>query len=141
MNADYEIRHLSGSAARFLQLRGGEPTSNLLQLVHPMLRVELRALLFRAAQTGETAEAFRVPLEREGKQIELSMERPPDPRWIDGDAIRLQQILWNLLRTAAKFTPERGRVRRSAAGRPRPGCGCRAPWRAAGRGPFPTPGK
>ena len=62
VNADYDIQHLSEGAGRFLQLAGGEPKSNLLHLVHPMLRIELRALLFRAAQSGEMAQAFGVPM-------------------------------------------------------------------------------
>ncbi|MBV8851971.1 MAG: PAS domain S-box protein, partial [Sinobacteraceae bacterium] len=59
VNAGHDIVHLSENANRFLQLPGGEPTRNLLQLVHPALRVDLRAALLRAEETCEPAEIFR----------------------------------------------------------------------------------
>ena len=63
VNSAHDIVHLSDSAGRFLQFTGGEPTRNLLRTVHPMLRVELRAALYAAAQTRTVATAFRVPVE------------------------------------------------------------------------------
>ncbi len=63
VNREHDIQHISESAGRFLQVVGGNPTTNLLRLVHPALR----AALFRAAQTGEVTEASRVPMELEGK--------------------------------------------------------------------------
>jgi two-component system CheB/CheR fusion protein len=45
------------------QARERRPSTNLLRVVHPMLRVELRAALFRARQTGETAVVEGVPVE------------------------------------------------------------------------------
>lgn len=47
VNGEHEIVHLSESAGRFLKLTGGEPSSSLLRLVDPMVRVELRSALFR----------------------------------------------------------------------------------------------
>ena len=63
VNSAHEIVHLSESAGRFLQITGGEPTRDLLRLVHPMLRVELRAALYAAARTHTAAMAFHVPVE------------------------------------------------------------------------------
>jgi two-component system, chemotaxis family, CheB/CheR fusion protein len=63
VNADHEILHLSQGAAPFLQFTAGEPSTNLLRAVHPSLRVELRAALFRARQTGEPAIAQGIPFE------------------------------------------------------------------------------
>ena len=68
VNHDYEILHLTQSAAPFLQFAGGEPSTNLLRAVHPALRVELRATLFRVQQTGE-------PASTEGIAVELADER------------------------------------------------------------------
>ena len=72
VNHEHEIVHLSENAGRFLRFVGGQPTRNLLRAVHPMLRVELRAALYRVAQTGQpsghvrgTARAGRRALRRE----------------------------------------------------------------------------
>jgi PAS domain S-box-containing protein len=63
VNSAHDIVHLSASAGRFLQFTGGEPTRNLLRNVHPMLRVDLRAALYAAAQTANVATVSRVPIE------------------------------------------------------------------------------
>lgn len=68
VNSDHEILHLSPSMGPFLQFSGGEPSANLLRLVHPTLRAELRALLFRARQTGE-------PTAAEGILVEVADEK------------------------------------------------------------------
>ncbi|MGI8891079.1 MAG: chemotaxis protein CheB [Chthoniobacterales bacterium] len=47
------ILHSSEHAGQFLQFSGGEPSRNLLKLVHPALRIEVRTALFRSAQTNE----------------------------------------------------------------------------------------
>ena len=73
VNQRHELLHLSEHAGRFLQLSGGEPSSNLLRLVHPMLRLELRAALFRASQTNAVVESRDIPVEmgNESKLINL----------------------------------------------------------------------
>jgi two-component system CheB/CheR fusion protein len=52
VDGNYDIIHLSEHAGRYLQLGGGTSTLNLLRIVHPMLRTELRTALFRAKQVG-----------------------------------------------------------------------------------------
>ena len=46
----------------------------------------------------------------EEKGLALTTELEPEVGEVPGDAVRLQQVLTNLLANAVKFTPERGRV-------------------------------
>ena len=66
INASYDIVHLSERAGEYLQFIGGEPSTNLPMVVHPALRIELRAALFRATRSGVAITASRVPIERDG---------------------------------------------------------------------------
>jgi two-component system CheB/CheR fusion protein len=77
VDRNHEIQHLSQNAGRFLQVNAGEPTTDLLRLINPALRVELRSALFRAAQTGQPAESLRVPLELEAKLHEVDIRVIP----------------------------------------------------------------
>lgn len=44
------------------------------------------------------------------KEHEVSLHVPPEPVWVEGDPVRLEQIFCNLLNNAAKYTAERGRI-------------------------------
>ena len=44
------------------------------------------------------------------KNISLSIELDAPRCIVPGDAVRLQQIFWNVLKNAVKFTPEEGRI-------------------------------
>jgi len=56
---------------------GGAPTTNLMRLVHPALRVELRALLFRAANGKHAAEALLVPIDLDGQPRAVDVRAYP----------------------------------------------------------------
>jgi signal transduction histidine kinase len=44
------------------------------------------------------------------KHVDLRLEVPNEPVMVFGDPLRLNQICWNLLANAVKFTPEHGHV-------------------------------
>ena len=46
----------------------------------------------------------------EAKGIQISVSFDPEPAAVPGDTNRLQQVFWNLLANAIKFTPAGGRV-------------------------------
>ena len=46
----------------------------------------------------------------EARKLEFGVDLGPVPQWVDADADRLQQVFWNLLMNAIKFTHVGGRV-------------------------------
>lgn len=71
--------------------------------------VELRReRLDLAAVARQAAEDHRALVE--GKGLVLSVEVPPAPRWVDGDPVRLAQVVSSLLERATRLTPAGGRV-------------------------------
>lgn len=64
--------------------------------------VDCHAILHAAFQTVQS--------DIEQKNLKLTGELEADRRWIKGDAVRLQQVFWNILKNAAKFTPEGGEI-------------------------------
>jgi two-component system CheB/CheR fusion protein len=73
INEDYDIVHLSENAGRFLRLGGGEPSRNLLKVVHAALRLDLRATLIEAKEEGREAESRHVPLTLEGHDVLVNL--------------------------------------------------------------------
>jgi two-component system CheB/CheR fusion protein len=57
VNEEYDIVHLSERAGQYFQIAGGEPSQNLLKLVKPELRLELRSALYQAVQRKSAVEA------------------------------------------------------------------------------------
>ncbi|HEU4328932.1 MAG TPA: CheR family methyltransferase [Roseiflexaceae bacterium] len=86
VNEHFDILHLSQGAGRFLQFRPGEPSFNLLQLIHPGLRLHLRAALFEAVQRGVRSEAGGQVVELEGsaRQVTTVVQPIGAPAWARG---------------------------------------------------------
>ena len=79
VNAEHEIVHLSEHMGRFLQISGGEPTTSLLRLVNPALRIELRSVLMRAAETNAPTESLNVPVGFDGHLGVVDLLASPAP--------------------------------------------------------------
>ncbi len=56
INQDFEILHVSGAAGRFLQIRSGELSQNILTLILPEIRLELHTALSQVIQTKMAVE-------------------------------------------------------------------------------------
>ena len=56
----------------------------------------------------EAAETVRA--DAKAKQIELVFDLRAEPAFVSGDAVRLQQVFWNVLKNAVKFTPVGGKI-------------------------------
>ena len=69
--------------------------------------VELSAVLRTAVETSQPNISNR--------HHHLEVELPESEAWLDGDNVRLAQVVGNLLNNAAKFTPPGGRIKLSAS--------------------------
>jgi two-component system CheB/CheR fusion protein len=65
--------------------------------------VELCTVIQRAV------EVCRPDIEARGQTLAVELG-PEAPHWVEADVPRLQQVFWNLLKNAVKFTPHGGRV-------------------------------
>lgn len=73
VNAEHDIIHLSESAGRFLKLGGGEVNANLLRLVDPMVRIELRGAIYRSVEAGLPVDVTDLPMQIDGRLRRLDI--------------------------------------------------------------------
>jgi PAS domain S-box-containing protein len=109
-----EARNPQGAHARSVI---GRQVDHLSRLVDDLLdvtrishgRIELQiARVNLAALAARAAEDQRAVLS--AAKVELHIEVPKNPVWVDADATRIIQVIGNLLQNSAKFTPADGRV-------------------------------
>jgi two-component system CheB/CheR fusion protein len=90
-----------------------------------------------AAAIREAATIVSGDLDAKGQT--LTIETPGAPYFMPADVARLQQVVWNLLRNAIKFTPARGRIAIRAAVVPVDHCPLAAKPCPVGLGECPLP--
>ncbi len=77
VNENHDIVHLSENAGRYLKFVAGEPSANIMTVVHPALRIELRTALFRAAQGHETVRCARQMVEIDHTRESIALHVRP----------------------------------------------------------------
>jgi len=71
-------------------------------MLEGFVRVDIRGIVERVLDANEP-----VCLQR---QLTASARCPERPVWVDGDEMRLQEILWNLISNAVRYTPAGGAI-------------------------------
>jgi two-component system, chemotaxis family, CheB/CheR fusion protein len=80
IDAHWNIEHLSATAGRYLQPRGGPPTQAITDLVRPELLDELRSALHRAFELRQPALSAFVPVRFNGAAQLVAVLVRPRPR-------------------------------------------------------------
>jgi two-component system, chemotaxis family, CheB/CheR fusion protein len=106
VNAEHEIVHLSESAGRFLKLSGGEPTSNLLRLVDPMVRAELRSALFRCGESNMPVTVIDLPVQLDGQPRLLDIRVSPATQIAQGFLLVIFEVREPGAKGAARQVPD-----------------------------------
>lgn len=65
LDEDGNLLYAAKQASRFLQVPGGEPSHNILMLIHPDLHMELQTVLYQARQSKQAAKTGYVSLQKE----------------------------------------------------------------------------
>jgi PAS domain S-box-containing protein len=89
------------------------------RIVSGKLRIDVSTVDLR--EIAETALATLRPA-ASAKRIALTTDLPSKPVTVKGDASRLQQVVWNILANAIKFTPDGGNVELTLVERDRQAC-------------------
>ncbi len=77
VDLNYNLMHVSKTAGKYMQVGGGQPDLNLLTLVHPQLKTELRAALFRATKSDAAISTSGIPMDVEGRRAYVSISIKP----------------------------------------------------------------
>ena len=104
VNEDHVLIHASPQATRFLQMPPGEPSRDILRVVIPELRADLRTALYLAAQKREPVEVGGVTLANSPGRQQLTIHVKPSLR--DDDPYREYFLV--LLREDAQTASDAG---------------------------------
>jgi len=84
-----------------------EDLLDISRIVTGKLRLDMKPLSFKAV-VNVAVESVRPVAERSDVRLELALE---EDATVKGDQARMQQVVWNLLANAIKFTPAGGWIR------------------------------
>lgn len=70
---DHTLVHMSSRAARYLQMPPGEPSRDLLKLIRPDLRAELRTALYQASRSRSSVEVPNMAVVIDGVEHRLNL--------------------------------------------------------------------
>ena len=84
-----------------------EDLMNVARITHGLVQLRLEPVRMQDA-VREAVEASRHQIE--SRQHRLTVHIPPEQMYVRGDAVRLNQIIVNLLTNAAKYTPMGGTI-------------------------------
>ena len=77
VDSNADILHMSERAGRFLRHVGGELSRNLLTLILPELRLEIRTTLFQVQQGSHSVKSRAVPIKRDERRYLIDMVAHP----------------------------------------------------------------
>ena len=77
VDTDHNIVHMADGAAQFMRLVGGEPSRDILALVLPELRIDLRSALYQVQNSGQSVEARQVTLARPERPVTIGLTVRP----------------------------------------------------------------
>ncbi|RYY58975.1 MAG: PAS domain S-box protein, partial [Chitinophagaceae bacterium] len=71
VNQDFDIVHVSEKAGKYMQILGGEPSNNILKLIRPELRLELRSALYQATRQQKNLEVRNLKLKDTTELVDI----------------------------------------------------------------------
>ena len=77
VDLDHNIVHMSERAAQYMRLVGGEPSRDILALVLPELRIDLRSALYQVQNSGVSVEGRQVSISRNERRSIVSVTVRP----------------------------------------------------------------
>ncbi|HVF27128.1 MAG TPA: CheR family methyltransferase, partial [Pyrinomonadaceae bacterium] len=77
VNEEYDIVHLSERAGKYMRVAGGEPSNNLLKVIRPELRLELRSALYQAVGRRTNLEVKNLIVQSDGRRETINIHVRP----------------------------------------------------------------
>jgi PAS domain S-box-containing protein len=77
VNEEYDIVHMSERVGKFFEFKAGEPTKNLLKVIRPELRLEMRSALYQASQKRSAVDLNGVRIQMEQQTVVLNIRIRP----------------------------------------------------------------